>query len=86
MAIVNSIVAMGKSLHLTITAEGVETPSQAQALRKAGCDQAQGYLFGRPLSETLANVLANGVPGSPLASADLISPFLLATGRSLAKT
>ena len=67
MAIVNSIVAMGKSLHLTITAEGVETPSQAQALRKAGCDQAQGYLFGRPLSETLANALANGVPVSPLA-------------------
>jgi EAL domain-containing protein (putative c-di-GMP-specific phosphodiesterase class I) len=64
---VNSIVAMGKSLHLTITAEGVETPSQAKALRKAGCDQAQGYLFGRPLSEALANALANGVPTSPLA-------------------
>jgi len=67
MAIVNSIVAMGKSLHLTITAEGVETRDQAQALRNAGCDQAQGYLFGRPLSETLANALANGVPVSPLA-------------------
>jgi diguanylate cyclase (GGDEF)-like protein len=67
MAIVNSIVAMGKSLHLTITAEGVETPSQAQALCKAGCDQVQGYLFGRPLSKTLANALANGVPVSPLA-------------------
>jgi diguanylate cyclase (GGDEF)-like protein len=67
MAIVNSIVAMGKSLHLTITAEGVETRDQALALRNAGCDQAQGYLFGRPLSETLANALANGVPVSPLA-------------------
>ena len=67
MAIVNSIVAMGKSLHLTITAEGVETRDQAQALSKAGCDQAQGYLFGRPLSETLANALANGVPISPIA-------------------
>ncbi|HVR26994.1 MAG TPA: bifunctional diguanylate cyclase/phosphodiesterase [Candidatus Polarisedimenticolia bacterium] len=67
MAIVNSIVAMGKSLHLTITAEGVETPTQAQALSKAGCDQAQGYLFGRPLSKTLANALAEGVPASPLA-------------------
>jgi EAL domain-containing protein (putative c-di-GMP-specific phosphodiesterase class I) len=61
MAIVNSIVAMGQSLHLTITAEGVETPSQA--LRKAGCHQALGYLLGRPLSQTLAN----GVPISPCA-------------------
>ena len=67
MAIVNSVVGLGKSLHLTVTAEGVETRDQAQALSKAGCDQAQGYLFGRPLSETLANALAHGVPVSPLA-------------------
>jgi diguanylate cyclase (GGDEF)-like protein len=64
-AIVNTIVAMGKTLELRITAEGVETQAQAQALRVAGCDQAQGYLYGRPLSQISANALANSAPASP---------------------
>jgi diguanylate cyclase (GGDEF)-like protein len=63
-AIVNSIVALGKTLDLTITAEGVETEAQAEMLNDAGCDQAQGYLFGRPLSIPLADALANAEPGS----------------------
>jgi len=63
-AIVSTIVALGRTLDLTVTAEGVETPAQANALREAGCDQAQGYLFGRPLSFKLANELANADPAS----------------------
>jgi diguanylate cyclase (GGDEF)-like protein len=51
-ATVKTIVAMGKSLHLTITAKGVETRAQADALTAAGCDRVQGYLYGRPLSAT----------------------------------
>jgi diguanylate cyclase (GGDEF)-like protein len=66
-AIVNTIVALSRTLHLTITAEGVETPAQAQALSEAGCDQAQGFLYGRPLSTTSANALVNAVPALPLA-------------------
>jgi diguanylate cyclase (GGDEF)-like protein len=58
-AIVHTITALGKILDLTITAEGVETQAQARILRKAGCDQAQGFLFGRPIPAAAANALAN---------------------------
>jgi EAL domain-containing protein (putative c-di-GMP-specific phosphodiesterase class I) len=58
-AIVDTVVALGRTLDLTITAEGVETPGQAKALKDAGCDQGQGYLFGRPLSATAASDLVN---------------------------
>jgi EAL domain-containing protein (putative c-di-GMP-specific phosphodiesterase class I) len=33
---------------VTITAEGVETEGQAEILRKWGCDQVQGFYYGRP--------------------------------------
>ena len=46
--IVRSIAALGASLGMTTTAEGVETPEQFEQLQAAGCDQVQGYYFGRP--------------------------------------
>jgi EAL domain-containing protein (putative c-di-GMP-specific phosphodiesterase class I) len=47
-AIVCAIVGLGRSLDMVTTAEGVETPEQLTTLRATGCEQAQGYLFGRP--------------------------------------
>lgn len=47
-AIVTSIVGLGRSLDVTITAEGVETEAQAVLLSAAGCDLVQGYMFGKP--------------------------------------
>ena len=47
--IVNAIVALAHGLGLHITAEGVETPEQAQYLVRQGCDVLQGYLFARPM-------------------------------------
>ena len=43
-----SIVALGAALGLRTIAEGVETETQAAALRTLGCEHAQGYLFSRP--------------------------------------
>jgi diguanylate cyclase (GGDEF)-like protein/PAS domain S-box-containing protein len=49
-AIVNTIVAMARSMDLEVTAEGVETEEQAASLRAFGCDSYQGFLFSHPLS------------------------------------
>lgn len=48
--IVDSILNLGRTLGLTTVAEGVETEATRQLLREHGCDVAQGYLFGRPMS------------------------------------
>ena len=47
--IVNAIVALAHGLGLHITAEGVETPAQADYLVRQGCDVLQGYLFAKPM-------------------------------------
>lgn len=47
--VVRTIIALGRSLKLAVVAEGVETEAQANLLRDAGCDLAQGYLYARPL-------------------------------------
>ena len=65
MAIARAILAMAKSLHLRVTAEGVETPQQAQALAAMGCDLLQGYHFGRPMpAKDMTALLASRRPNS----------------------
>jgi EAL domain-containing protein (putative c-di-GMP-specific phosphodiesterase class I) len=56
-AIVVAVLSLAKSLNIATVAEGVETELQASLLRSMGCDQAQGYFFGRPVDAHLASEL-----------------------------
>jgi diguanylate cyclase (GGDEF)-like protein len=59
-AIVHAIATLGKSLSIPITAEGVETEAVFEELRKLGCADLQGWLFGKavPANEALKMMLA----------------------------
>lgn len=52
--IVRSIVDLGHSLGMRLVAEGVETRGQAEFLRAIGCDEAQGFLYNRPMPRSAA--------------------------------
>lgn len=47
-SIAAAIIGLGRAFDLDVVAEGIETPSQAQQLVRAGCNVGQGYLLGRP--------------------------------------
>ncbi len=61
-AIVKTIIALGKSLDVIITAEGVETEEQAAMLREFGCPQVQGFLYGYPGTAESDNRANNVTP------------------------
>jgi diguanylate cyclase (GGDEF)-like protein len=66
-AIVRAVTGLGGSLGIVTTAEGVETAAQMERLRAEGCDQVQGYYFGRPVpaGQVAALLRGNTAAGRP---------------------
>jgi EAL domain-containing protein (putative c-di-GMP-specific phosphodiesterase class I) len=58
-AVIRSILALGRGLSIPVLAEGVETLSQLELLTSEGCDEAQGYYFGRPARMEQQSVTLN---------------------------
>lgn len=53
MTLVSTMISLAHSLRMQVVAEGVETEEQAKILRLLRCDQMQGYLVCRPISQEL---------------------------------
>jgi diguanylate cyclase (GGDEF)-like protein/PAS domain S-box-containing protein len=77
-AIVESILALARTLNTSVVAEGIESDVQARELERLGCTHAQGFLFSRPLSTHMAEALVmashplgpkGGAAGVPYAAA-----------------
>jgi diguanylate cyclase (GGDEF)-like protein/PAS domain S-box-containing protein len=49
VAITSAIIALGLRLNMSVVAEGVETDEQLAFLKQEGCEEAQGYLFSKPI-------------------------------------
>jgi diguanylate cyclase (GGDEF)-like protein/PAS domain S-box-containing protein len=58
--IARTIVAMAHQLRMVVSAEGVETQAQALFLNGIGCDELQGYYFGRPVASSIAEACFRG--------------------------
>ena len=66
IAIVRSIIVMGRNLGLEVIAEGVETMAQADILRAEGCHELQGFLFSKPIpSEMFEKLLMSSPADAP---------------------
>jgi EAL domain-containing protein (putative c-di-GMP-specific phosphodiesterase class I) len=63
VAIVQAVLSIARALGMTVTAEGVETEIQKDFLKALGCDNAQGFLLGRPVPfDQIGKIVAEGAP------------------------
>jgi EAL domain-containing protein (putative c-di-GMP-specific phosphodiesterase class I) len=68
-AIVQSVVALAKTLHLNVVGEGIESRAQASQLLALGCDRGQGYLFARPQTAAALTALLQATAAVVVAQA-----------------
>jgi EAL domain-containing protein (putative c-di-GMP-specific phosphodiesterase class I) len=64
-AILQAVIALGRQLGVSLTAEGIETGAQLEMLKMLGCRHGQGYLFSRPMpAEAVSALLSRGWKGA----------------------
>jgi EAL domain-containing protein (putative c-di-GMP-specific phosphodiesterase class I) len=69
VAIIQAVLSIARALGISVTAEGVETVIQKDFLQALGCDNAQGYLFGKPVPyEALVEIVSNPKKGKVMAA------------------
>jgi diguanylate cyclase (GGDEF)-like protein/PAS domain S-box-containing protein len=74
-AIVESILALGRTMNTSVVAEGIESEVQWRELERLGCTRAQGFLFSRPVSAAAAEkILAAHKPLGPRRADTQIKP------------
>jgi EAL domain-containing protein (putative c-di-GMP-specific phosphodiesterase class I) len=71
-AIVESILALARTLKTGVVAEGIEHEAQGRELARLGCTHAQGFLYSRPLSAAAAEALI--AANQPLGVAEGVQP------------
>ena len=74
LAFLDAIVSMGRSLGLSLIAEGIETEEQARALGKLGCDEGQGFLYWRPMPADAVDELLDKAAESACRQRDALIP------------
>ena len=72
-AIVESILALARTLNTSVVAEGIESDGQAYELERLGCTHAQGYLFSRPLPTSAIDQLLQA--NAPLGPKRLVAAY-----------
>jgi EAL domain-containing protein (putative c-di-GMP-specific phosphodiesterase class I) len=70
--LIDSIVTLTHNLGMSVTAEGVETEAQLQALNAIGCDRAQGFLLSKALTVDGAARFLNRQPGPKATTRELL--------------
>ncbi len=68
LALMSTIVSLAHSLNLKVVAEGVETDEQSRLLRLLGCDEMQGFLFGKPVPSEIFEARYLGLEAAALLS------------------